>query len=546
MTLPDPKPTACRSGWSRPVLGSMCLAAILALSACTVGPDAQAPAAASPPDWQAWRGGDASLRELSGVADRAGATPIEEAAVFDDPVLRGLQARVLAANSDLQTAALRFAQARMQRLTVAAQRGPQVGLGASVSRQRQSEYGTATRLLDAVAPPGSRDELVKVLAEPHNVYETGFDASWEIDLWGRVRRSIESADASVAASGATLADVRLSVLAEMARAYFELRSVQDQAGLLRDDIAASDEALSLVSARARGGLVDGFDVVRQQALVDDLRSRLPQLLEQEAQSAARITLLAGLRPGELNAELAPRAAPYDAREASSSMPPSLSLGLPATLALRRPDIQAALANLHAATADIGVAIADLYPRITLGAAFGMESVSDGHFGEWGSRQWRIGPSLDLPIFDQGRRRATVALRRLQEQEAAVSYQHTVLEAWHEIDTALAGYAAERQRHEALVGKLQASAQSHELAEASYVNGLTDFLSALDARRGLIQTRRDLAQSRGALAIRLVALRKALGGTGDWIAQEAAREQGAGVTQLSQPTHPDAHPASPLR
>src|SRR5690606_12985730 len=158
-----------------------------------------------------------------------------------------------------------------------------------------------------------------------------------------------------------------------------------------------------------------------------------------------ITLLAGMRPGELNAELAPWADGGPA-QAGWTLPPSLALGLPSTLALRRPDIRAALARLHAATADIGVAIADLYPPIPLGASFGLESVSSGRVGEWGSRQWGIGPSLSLPIFDQGRRRATVQLRRLQEQEAAVAYQRTVLDAWHEIDAALAGYAAELARH----------------------------------------------------------------------------------------------------
>lgn len=489
------------------------LAAALSLTACTVGPAAWQPAPQAPADWQQWRSGDASLREAAVLGAQAGATPIEQAAPFQDPVLQALQARVLAANPDLQSAALRFAQARMQRLMSAAQRGPSVGVAGGVSRQRQSETGSATRLVDAVAPPGSRDELVSVLAEPHNVYEAGFDASWELDLWGRVRRTIESADAGVAAAQATQAQARLAVLAELARAYVELRGVQVQADLLQQDLAASQESLDLLQARAAAGLIDDFDVQRQRTLVEDLRARLPDLRAQQARASGAIAQLAGQPPGVLDGLLA---APSGAGGAAvGEAPLSLDAGLPSELALRRPDIQAALARLHGATADVGVAMADLYPRVTLGASFGLETVASRHADDWGSRQWRIGPSLSLPLFDQGRRRAAIELRRLQEQEAAVAYQRTVLDAWHEIDAALANYGAERRRHEALQRKLEASEVADMLARAGYDNGLTDFLPALDARRALIQARGETARSATALAVQRVALRKALGGTGDW-------------------------------
>jgi NodT family efflux transporter outer membrane factor (OMF) lipoprotein len=225
----------------------------------------------------------------------------------------------------------------------------------------------------------------------------------------------------------------------------------------------------------------------------------------EAQTINRLSLLLGERPGALQATLA----------ASSGLAhqalPDLSLGLPSELARRRPDIREAEARLHAATASIGVAMADLYPRITLGASFGLESTGAGDFASWGSRRWSIGPSLDLPIFDMGRRRSVVVLRQLQQQEAAIAFQKTVLEAWHEVDTALNDYTGQRQRNQQLAERERESRDADELARVRYENGLTSFLDVLDAQRSLLAARQELADSTSLLAIRLVAVFKALGG-----------------------------------
>jgi NodT family efflux transporter outer membrane factor (OMF) lipoprotein len=487
---------------SHRLLRALPMFAALVLAGCAVGPDFKAPTPEAPADFSAWHGGSPELLDpqLRGTAS----APIGWS-VFADPVLDALQARALAANHDVQTAALRFAQSRTQRQAAEAQRGPQLNASAAATRQRQSEFGSGTRLVDALNP-SNREELIGVLSEPHNLYQAGFDAAWELDLWGRVRRSIESADANLAASQAMLAQVQLSVQSELARNYFELRTAQRQLRIARADVAAAEETLELVKARADGGLTTDLDVTRQRAQVADLRARLPQLLAQEAQAINQITLLAGERPGALQAHLAERA------EAPASALPDLSPGLPSDAALRRPDIQRAQAQLHAATASIGVAVADLYPRITLGANFGFESVGSRSFGEWGSRQWSVGPSLQLPIFDGGRRRSTVTLRELQQQEAAVAWQQTVLRAWHEIDDALSAYTADRQRHLQLVEKERHSRDAWELARVRYDNGLTDFLVQLDAQRTLLQAQRDQVASSGRLALDLVMLTKALGGT----------------------------------
>ena len=471
---------------------------LLLLAGCApLGPDFKPPAAPLPPDWSAWHGGalaDPALRRQTGTA----------AAVFDDPLLVALQARALAANPDLQTAALRFAQSRAQRRTVAAQGAPQLNANAGAARQRQSESGAATRLIDVIAP-ANRDALVSALSDPFNVYQAGFDASWELDLWGRVRRSIEAADAGVAGAAASLRLVQLSVASEVARNYVELRGAQRQTRLEQADVDAAAETLELLAARAEGGLDNDLESTRQQGQMAELRARLPALLEQQAQAINQLTLLTGAPPGALQDELA---APAEMDDAGAL--PDLALGMPSDVVARRPDIQTAQARLHAATAGIGLATADLYPRLTLGATFGLESVSASQFGDWGSRLWSVGPSLSLPLFDHGRRRATVELRELEQQEAAVAYQQTVLRAWHEIDSALSGYTAERQRRQQLADKERSSAAALQLARTRRASGLTDLLPELAARRALLQAQRDYAQSSNALTLRLLSIDKALG------------------------------------
>ncbi|RZL91298.1 MAG: efflux transporter outer membrane subunit [Variovorax sp.] len=478
------------------------LVAALLLAGCAVGPDFKAPVPEAPADFSAWHGGSPTLVDPQ---QRRGPYVVGWA-LFADPVLDDLQARALAANPDLQTATLRFAQSRAQRSATEAASSPQVNATAGVTRQRLSETGTGTRLLDALNPP-NQAELIEVLSDPYNLYQAGFDAAWELDLWGRVRRAVEAADANVAASQALLAQVQLSVQAELARRYFELRTAQRELRIVRADIAAAEETLALVKARADGGLTTDLDTARQGAQTAELRAKLPQLLAQEALAINQITLLVGERPGALQAQLAPR------DEAVASVLPDLSPGLPSEVALRRPDIRRAEAQLHAATAGIGVAVADLYPRITIGARFGFESVASGSFGDWGARQWSIGPSLQLPVFDGGLRRSTVTLRELQQQEAAVAYQQTVLKAWHEIDDALSAYAADRQRHVQLAERERLSRDAWELARVRYDNGLTDFLVQLDAQRTLLAAQRERVQSAGRLALDLVTLTKALGGPG---------------------------------
>ncbi|ETU73407.1 efflux transporter outer membrane subunit [Pseudomonas aeruginosa] len=471
----------------------------LAIAGCAVGPDFTAPKPAAPDDWSNWRSSDATLQ----TPLPANATlPTQWWLAFNDPVLNQLQQQAVDSSPDLQTAALHYAQARAQSQTVAAQHWPSVNASGGVTRQRQSEYGAGTRMLDFIGT--DREPLVKQLSEPFNQYQAGIDASWELDLWGRISRSIEAADADIDNQRALLALARLSLSSEVARHYFELRTSQRQIGLAREDIAALQDRLGLLQARVDGGLVDHLDLERQRAELEGLKAQLPGLLAQESASRNQLSVLLGQRPGALDDRLAAR------QEQGGVVLPDLALGLPSEVALRRPDIRAAEARLHRATANIGIAEAELYPSISLGARFGYESYLSGEFADWGSRTWSIGPSLNLPLFDHGRRKTVVQLRELEQQEAAVNYQQTVLKAWQEIDDSLNAYTAERQKAQALTARVASAGQAYELAQARYDGGSVDFLVVLDSQRSYLQARRDLASSEGSLATGYVLVNRAIG------------------------------------
>lgn len=476
-----------------------CLSALL-LSACmTAGPDFHPRSPPAPADWTAWSGAGPSLARVGQVP---GAPQADWWRAFGDPVLDRLEARVAASSPDLQTAALRFAQARLQRVAMSSQRLPEVHGDGGMSRQRQSEYAASTRLLDTLAG-ANRDALARTLAQPFTLYQAGFDASWELDLWGRVRRALESADAQVDESAALLEATRAAICAELARDYLELRTTQTQLELTARNVAAQQERIDLVAARRRRGLTDDAQLQRQRTLLDDLRAQQPGLLERQAQSANRIGLLLGLHPGELASELGPAPQP-------AAPLPDYRLGLPSELAGRRPDVRAAEARLHRAVADIGEAQAQLYPSIRLGARAGLETYEGSRFGDWGNRTWSIGPTLDLPIFDGRRRRTTVQLRELAQQEAAVAFHRTVLQAWKDIDDALTAYAAERAQLQTLQEKLIRSSDLRSLAEARERAGVTDHFDVLDARRAELQARLDRVACEGRAQSRWVAIQQALG------------------------------------
>ena len=484
------------------LLGSGLL--VLSTGCTTLGPDFKAPELRAPAQWSELHGGGA---ELAAPATALAALPADRWAVFADPELSRLLALASQANADVKTAALHLLQSRADELTASAQRGIQAGARGAVSRQEQSRLGGGSRLVSAIGG-ANKEALLDVLSAPFTLYQAGFDASWEPDLWGRVLRSVELAQANTEGQRALLRQVRWSISADVARAYFALRSAQRQTRLVQDGLAAAQQAETLLEAQHRHGLADESALLRQRSQRAGLHAQLPIWLAQEAQAINRITLLCGAEPGWMNDSL--RAAHLGQDTAAL---PDLRLGLPADLIRRRPDVAAAEAHLHAATAGIGIAMADLYPRITLGASFGIESVGSSKFGEWSSRQWSVGPSLNIPVWDQGRRRATITLRELQQQEAAVAFQQAVLKAWHEVDDAVAAYLAESQRELDFAARVRLGHDDAQLAQARYRQGLTNYLPVLSSRTALIEAERDRSDSAGRLRTALVAVYKALGDDG---------------------------------
>jgi NodT family efflux transporter outer membrane factor (OMF) lipoprotein len=495
---PARRPASCHG------LATVAAALVLLAGCAGVGPDFKAPA----PLVTAQRPSSAPDL-LAGLPASDQVLPQRWWTVFGDATLDALQDELLAGSLDVQTAALRFAQSRLQQAVVASQAAPHLDAKAQATRQRQSEHSAETRLVGALAG-ANREALIEMLSTPFPLYQAGFDASWELDLWGRVRRSIESADAGVDSAAALLAQTRLALGSELARAYFQLRQAQRQGALLEQQGAHARDALSLLQGQAAHGLIAEDEVLAQRGRLAEVQALQPPLRAREAALLNQIALLTGQLPGALGERLKP---PSWSDDDAPPKLPDLALGVPSELARRRPDLRAAEAQLHAATADIGVAVADLYPRIALGASVGLQSMAAGHFGEWGSRTWQLGPVLSLPVFDQGRRRATVELRRLQQQQAAVAYQQAVLKAWQEIDDALADYAAERRRHAELRERLGVRQQAWELARSRSAHGLSSALPALQAQQAWLQARTDVAESEARLRTALVAVCKAVGGGG---------------------------------
>jgi outer membrane protein TolC len=504
-------------------------AAYLLAAACTlaagcvsVGPRFHAPSVTAPAQWSAQHGGDPGLAV---PATAMASLPANPWAAFGDPLLAQLQAEALNANADVRSAALRVLEARAEQRMATAQRLPSVMAQGAVKRQRQSENGAASRMVNVLGGANAAP-LLQLLSEPFTLYDAGFDASWELDVWGRVLRTGEAARASADAQAALLRQGRLGLKAEVARSYFQLRLAQRQERRLARQQSDAAQGESLLQAQVINGLADESALLRQRQQRAALAAALPALRAQQAQVLNQLTLLCALQPGALNARLAaverapgadapgtnaPGADIAGAGDTAASDLPDLRLGLPAELARRRPDIAAAEARLHAATASVGLAIADLYPRIVLGASFGLESVGSDRFGEWGSRQWNVGPSLSLPLFDRGRRRRNIELRKLQQQEAAIAFQQTVLKAWHEVDDSLSGYAAEGQRVAQLRERAAQAETTLRLAQERQRQGLSSALPVLAASAAAVDAQRDVDEARTRQRIALVAVYKSLGG-----------------------------------
>src|SRR5208282_4188985 len=338
---------------------------------------------------------------------------------------------------------------------------------------------------------------------PYSQYQLSADASWEIDLFGRVRRAVEAADANVQVSVEDRHAVLVSVLADVARSYLELRGAQARLRIAKENLVTIEELLELTRQRRAAGLTTYIDVSNATAQATATRAQLPAFELQITQNINQLSQLLAREPEALRGEL-------DSPAAVPAVPPEVSIGLPAELARRRPDIREAEATLHAATAQIGEAVADLFPRVTLAVNGGFQSETAGNLLQWASRFGSLGPTLDLPIFDRGRWTA-VHLYDVRAQEAALAYRRTVLNALHEVENALAAYGADQQRRTWLDATVAQNRDALALSRKRYESGVMTFIDVLDVERTLQQNELSLADSVTALSADLVRLYRALGG-----------------------------------
>ncbi|MCS4284873.1 NodT family efflux transporter outer membrane factor (OMF) lipoprotein [Pseudomonas sp. BIGb0278] len=457
----------------------------VALAGCSLGPDFQRPASQAPQQWAPVQGEAAASQPL--------AEPLQVRwwESFHDARLSALIQRVAANNLDLQIASARLLQSRALRSTIAADETPSIGLDAGYSRARNSAEG----LND---PSGNAGKSA------YNLWQGDLIAGWELDLWGRVRRQVEAADASVAVAEEDRRGVLLALLAETAGDYIQLRAVQQTLEVTENNLKVARHSLQLSRDRQAEGVATRLDVAQASAQVASIEARLPTLQARRDDLINALSLLAAEPPRSLQAELlAPGELPVPQQR--------FAVGLPSELAERRPDIRQAEARLHAATASIGVAKADFYPRIRLSGNVGMQALQLADFGGWDSRRFAFGPQLSLPIFEGGRLKGTLQLREAQQQEAALNYRKVVLGAWHEIDDVLRLYNASQLRRDHLAEAVRENRIALDTAQQQYVEGAVDFLNVLTVQTALLASEEQWIDSSAAVSQAMVGLYKALGG-----------------------------------
>ena len=428
------------------------------LSGCTVGPTYHPPAIKALAQWSP---------ALAGGETTNSASVAFWWKNFNDPELNSLIERAVTSNLDLKIAAARVREARAQYRETAADLWPTVGTSASYERQLQSMNQP---LLGSIPlPPNVPFE--------NNVYQAGFDASWEIDVFGGKRRATEAAKAEVAASEFGRRDMLVTLLGEVSRNYVDARATQRRLTI---------------------------DVRQAATLEASTRADIPTLEISLHVSIHRLGVLLGQPPGALLAELS-TVAPIPAA------PPEVPVGLPSELLLRRPDVQQAERQLAAATAQIGVATADLFPKFSLTGAAGWESVSASDWFAGASKMWSLGPTVQWNIFDAGRIRANIKVQNARQEQALANYEKTVLGSFEDVENALVSYAKEQVRRRSLEEAVNHSQESLRLANQLYANGLTNFINVLDAERSLYQAQDQLVQSERAVSVNLISLYKTLGG-----------------------------------
>jgi NodT family efflux transporter outer membrane factor (OMF) lipoprotein len=466
--------------------------ASLGLAGCAaVGPDYQAPTPAVPAGWN--RTGTVT-------------SPVTLAAAPGDlslwwqrlnaPLLSALIDEALRANLDLRSAQARLREARARYDVAASGRYPSVTASGSARRIRSSEeIGSGAT---------------------QNLFGAGFDASWELDVFGGVRRSVEASGADQDSAQASLEDTRVSLVAEVALNYVDVLTLQIRLGIARASLARQSETLQLTEWRAQAGLVSSQDVEQARSSREQTRALIPSLQTSLAEAEHRLDILLGQAPGSVHARLA-------AAADLPTVPGQVAVGIPADTLRQRPDVRAAERRLAAETARVGVAEAARYPAFNLSGSIGLEALTFGGLGDSGAGTSSLLAGFTAPIFDAGRLKSQVEVQDAVREQALVAYEQSVLTALQDVENALVAFARSLEREEALANAVEAARIAALLARQRYSTGLVDFQSVLDTERSMLVVEDSLASTHADGVLALIRLYKALGG--GWSPQAETRPAG---------------------
>jgi outer membrane protein, multidrug efflux system len=452
---------------------------VVALTACAVGPNYHRPVTPVPPqfanvDERGFNGGEVEAKFWTG---------------FEDPKLDQLVNDALAENKDLKRARANLRASRATRRLAGFDLFPTVNAAGAYSHARES-----------------RNQLPAVISEERTLddVDVGFDAFWELDFFGRVRRNVEAARADEQAAAASLRDAQVTVTAEVARNYFVLRGLQDQLAVAARNADNQDQTLKLTQVRLEAGRGTELDTARAEAQLKQTLASIPPLETSIATTIYRISVLTGRLPEALSTELS-------APQPIGSLPTLNSVGDPASLLRRRPDIRVAERTLAGSTARIGVAVGDLFPKVTFTGSIGYDAGSFPGIGKAGSDTYSVGPGISWAAFDLGRVKTRIDIAHAVADADLAAYESSVLGALEETEGALITYGRAQSRRDLLTDSARASERAADLARQRFQGGLTDFVNVLEAERDALTIEDSLAQSRTQTATALVAVYKALGG-----------------------------------
>ncbi len=474
-----------------PILLAVCGFLLLAVSGCMVGPDYQAPPPEAP---AAWAGVTAAPAPRPPAV--ATAQPAELAQWwkrFHDPTLTQLVEDALRTNLNLQLAVATLRQARAARCIAVGGLWPEVT--ATGEYLRESTSG-------ATSP--SKGKAVTVASTAQNLYQAGFDAAWEIDIFGGLRRNVESANATVEAAIAGISNVQVTIAAEVALDYVQLRGYQQQIAIARKNLQAMQNTALITRQKLGAGFASALDVANAEASVATTEAQIPVFETSARQSIYALSILLGRPPADLLQQLTPTGD-------IPGVPAQIPAGLPSDLLRRRPDIRQAEAQLHAATAQIGVATADLFPKLSLTGALSWQSNLLNSWWTVASRTSSFGPSVTWPIFQGGAIVSNIRLQEALRDQAFITYRQTVLGAFQDAENALIAFAKEQEHYKSLKDSVAANSKAFDLSFKLYTEGMIEFLNVLVAQNSLYAAENALVQSNSNISADLIALYKALGG-----------------------------------